>query len=52
MAQDEPNILAQLSNGIASILFHFAKKFLRKISRIWHEVMSAKGVEFSKRDDI
>lgn len=28
MVQDEPNILAQLSNGIASILFHLAKKFL------------------------
>lgn len=30
MAQDEPNILAHLSNGIVSILFRLAKKLLAR----------------------
>ena len=52
MAQDEPDVLAQLSNGIVSILFHLPRDSMREISRTWYEVMSTEGAEFSKRDDI
>lgn len=53
MAQDEPDVLAQLGNGIVSILFHLAKRLLaRDIKDPARGHVGAEGAEFSKRDDI